>query len=302
MSGRNIHRLVLAVGAWAMTLPAHAQQTPELPTTAERPGHLESAQAHADKTAPPVEQPPLPEGMTLDDVLEYSRNPPPGNFPDPVPDDQIYVFTFVEQLEYRVAEDGGTDHLGWEAQGWIGGDFQKFWWKSEGEMVFEGADEGESETDFLYSRLFTPFWSLQAGVQYANEWGGDYEDRWSAVIAVQGLAPYKFEMDHSLYFSEDGDVTLATEAEYDLRITQRLVLQPRGALGVSAQDIPERGIGAGFTDLKLDLRLRYEVRRELAPYLVVRYTTSLGETRDMAEATGADTGRWFFGGGVRFAF
>lgn len=302
MSAPNLIRVSIVAAAGVFALPIYAQETPDLPTTAERPGHLESAHEHADKTTPAVEQPPLPEGMTLDEVLEYSANPPPAHFPDPVPDDRTYVFTFIEQLEYRVADGGGTDHLGWEAQGWVGGDFHKFWWKSEGEAVFEGADEGESETDLLYSRLVTPFWSFQAGIQYANEWGEDYEDRWSAVVALQGLAPYKFELDNSVYLSEDGDLTLAAEGEYDLRITQRLVLQPRAALGLSAQDIPERGLGSGFTDVKIDLRLRYEIRRELAPYLLVRYTTPLGETEDIARAAGADTGQWFFGAGLRFAF
>ena len=302
MSAPNIMRVLLALGAGSVALSVHGQEMSKLPTTAERPGHLESEEAHADKTAPLVEQPPLPEGMTLDDVLEYSAKPPPEDFPDPVPDDHTYVFTFIEQLEYRLAEDDGADHLGWEAQGWVGGDFRKFWWKSEGEATFEGSDEGESETDFLYSRLVTPFWSVQAGIQYANEWGGDYEDRWSAVVALQGLAPYKFELDNSLYLSEDGDLTLAAEGEYDLRITQRLVLQPRAALGLSAQDIPERGLGSGFTDVKIDLRLRYEIRRELAPYLLVRYTTPLGETEEIARAAGADTSQWFLGAGLRFAF
>lgn len=253
--------------------------------------------------AQPVEDPPLPEGMSLDDVLDYAAKPPPEHFPNPVPDDRIYWFTFIEQLEYRIADDSAPDHVGWEAQGWVGGDFHKFWWKSEGEAVFEGSDEGESENDFLYSRLISPFWSLQGGVQYANEWGdSDYEDRWSAVVALQGLAPYKFELDTSLYLSEDGDLTLAAEGEYDLRITQRLVLQPRAALGMSAQDIPERDLGSGLTDLTLDLRLRYEIRRELAPYLLVRYATALGETEDIAEAAGVDTEQWYFGAGLRFAF
>src|SRR5690606_26054241 len=104
--------------------------------------------------------------------------------------------------------------------------FNKFWWKNEGEAVFDGRDEGETETDLLYSRLITPFWNFQVGAQYANEWGEEsYKDRWSGVIALQGLAPYKFEIDNSLYISEHGDVTFAFEAEYDIRITQRLVLQ-----------------------------------------------------------------------------
>lgn len=303
MSVPDLNVIALVLVALLLGHAGAAQPTDELPSTENRPDHRESAAQHADKEAPPVEEPPLPEGMSLDDVLDYSANPPPGHFPNPVPDDRTYRFTFIEQLEYRIADDDAPDHVGWEAQGWVGGDFHKFWWKSEGEAVFEGPDEGESENDFLYSRLITPFWNFQAGVQYANEWGGsDYEDRWSAVVALQGLAPYKFELDNSLYLSEDGDLTLAAEGEYDLRITQRLVLQPRAALGISAQDIPERGLGSGLTDVKIDLRLRYEIRRELAPYLLMRYTTALGETEDIAEAAGGDTVQWFFGAGLRFAF
>ncbi|WP_405242291.1 copper resistance protein B [Lentisalinibacter salinarum] len=303
MSVPDLNVIPLVLVALLVGHAGAAQPMDEVPTTEGRPDHGESAAQHADKKAPPVEEPPLPEGMSLDDVLDYSANPPPGHFPNPVPDDRTYRFTFIEQLEYRIADDDAPDRVGWEAQGWVGGDFHKFWWKSEGEAIFEGPDEGESENDFLYSRLIAPFWNFQAGMQYANEWGGsDYEDRWSAVVALQGLAPYKFELDTSLYLSEDGDLTLAAEGEYDLRITQRLVLQPRAALGISAQDVPERGLGSGLTDVKIDLRLRYEIRRELAPYLLMRYTTALGETEDIAEAAGADTSQWLFGAGLRFAF
>lgn len=296
--------IMVGVTAHLFVPAAIAQTMDKLPTTAERPDHRESAAQHADQDAPAIEAPPLPEGMTLEDVLDYSSNPPADQYPDPVPDDDVYWFTLLEQIEYRVANnDAASNHFGWEAQGWVGGDFEKFWWKSEGEVVFEGPDRGESENDFLYSRLISPFWNLQAGVQYANEWGEtDYEDRWSAVIAFQGLAPYKFELDNSLYLSEDGDLTVEAEGEYDVRITQRLVLQPRASLGWSFQDIPERGIGSGLTDVKVDLRLRYEFRRERAPYLLVRYTSALGETEDIAEAAGVDTGQWFFGAGLRIAF
>ncbi len=184
------------------------------------------------------------------------------------------MFTLFEQLEYRFATDDRRDRLGWDAQGWMGGDFNKFWWKNEGEALFDGADEGETETDLLYSRLITPFWNFQLGAQYANEWQPDnYEDRWSGVIALEGLAPYKFELDNSLYISEHGDLTFALEAEYDIRITQRLVLQPRAELSFAFQDIPERELGAGMTDVTLDLRLRYEIKREFAPYIGVRYQT-----------------------------
>jgi len=273
------------------------------PNTAERPTHQESAQYHDGVPPPEINSPPLPEGMTLDHVLDYSSNSPPSHFPDPVPDDRLYVFTLFEQLEYRVPTDHTPDHLGWEAQGWIGGDFNKFWWKHEGEAVFDGPDEGESETDLLYSRLITPFWNVQLGAQYANEWTpDDYDDRWSAVIALQGLAPYKFELDNSLYLSDDGDVTASVEAEYNLLITQRLVLQPRAEVGFAAQDIPSRGLGAGMTEANLDLRLRYEIKREFAPYVGLRYRFLVGETDNIAASAGKDTEQLYFLVGVRFAF
>ncbi|MBL37636.1 MAG: copper resistance protein CopB [Xanthomonadales bacterium] len=290
--------LMLAAAGWA-------QEETDMPSTADRPQHGESAAQH-DEAAPesPEIDPAIPPDMTLQEVFEAAESPPPADFPEPVPDDKLYAFTLFDQLEYRAATDDSTaDSLGWEAQGWIGGDFNKFWWKNEGEAVFDGPNGGETETDLLYSRLITPFWNVQAGVQYANEWHeDDYEDRWSGVVALQGLAPYKFELDNSLYLSEDGDATLAIEAEYDIRITQRLVLQPRAEIGFAFQDISERSLGAGMTDVTFDLRLRYEIRREFAPYVGIRSSFLVGETENIAEAGGEDSDDFFFMAGLRFAF
>lgn len=245
---------------------------------------------------------PLPEGMTLEEVLEFAAGPPPAGFPDPVPDDAVYAFVLFDQLEYRFAGRNRPDELGWDVQGWVGGDYNRFWWKNEGESSFDGAAEGESETDLLYSRLISPFWSAQAGVQYASTWGdGGYGDRWSAVVALQGLAPYQFEVDASLYLSEAGDLTFEVEAEYGLRITQRLVLQPRAELALSFQEVPARRLGSGITSAELDLRLRYEIRRKFAPYVGVRWGFLLGGTADLAEAAGEPRDRRFVVAGVRLA-
>jgi copper resistance protein B len=296
---------VLAVG---LTVPAtvdaqSSEQGSNLPSTADRPMHSESALPHDEPPPPAIEPAALPEGMTLEQVLDYAESEPPESFPEPVFDDKMRAFIFMEQLEYRVATDGDTDHLGWEAQGWVGWDYDKFWWKNEGEAVFEGNDHGESETDLLYSRLITPFWNLQLGAQYANEWSvDDYEDRWSGVVAIQGVAPYKFELDNSLYVSEDGDVTAAIEAEYDIRITQRLVLQPRTEIGLAAQDIPDRDLAAGVTGVDLDLRLRYEIRRDFAPYIGLRYGLLVGQTANIAEDAGRDPDQVYLLAGLRFAF
>lgn len=290
---------LIASLAWAGGAMAEER---ELPTTEGRSDHRESAHEHRDPPEGYTESPALPEGMSLDEVLERASRPPPDHFPDPVPDDEPRAFLLIEQLEYRL-QGGGKDELGWEGQGWIGFDYDKLWMKLEGESVFDGRDEGEAEIDLLYSRLITPFWNAQIGVQYANEWeSGDYEDRWSAAVALQGLAPGMFELDTSLYLSEDGDLTAAIEGEHDLRLTQRLVLQPRVELGFAAQDVSERGLGAGMTDANLDLRLRYEVKREIAPYLGVRYRVLVGETGNRAEAAGMDDDAFFVFAGLRLAF
>jgi copper resistance protein B len=274
----------------------------QVASTAGRPSHQQSAAHHDDASASQPAPPPLPEGMTLDEVLERADQPKPKGFPDPVPDDEPRAFLLVEQLEYRL-RDGGLHELGWESKAWVGFDYDKLWWKSEGESVFAGPNEGEAENDVLYSRLLTPFWYAQIGVQYASAWERhDYSDRWSGVLAVQGLAPGMFEIDTSLYVSEDADVTADVEAEYDLRLTQRLVLQPRIELDFAAQDVRERDLGAGLTDANLDLRLRYEILRELAPYVGVRYRVLPGETGNIAERNGEDDDAVLLLVGVRWAF
>ncbi len=302
-NNRYFITLVIATLVLAAGLTYGAESEEDMPNTEDRPGHQESAQQHKGASPEVGQTPQLPEGMTLDEVLDYSQRRPPSHFPDPLHDEQLNAFAMFEQLEYRIAEDASSDHTGWEAHGWFGGDFNKFWWKQEGDAAFDGPDEGDTETDFLYSRLITPFWNFQLGAQYANEWiPDDYDDRFSGVIAFQGLAPYKFELDNSLYISEDGDVTFEFGAEYDLWITQRLVIQPGAEFNFAARDIPDRDLGAGMTDGKLDLRLRYEITRDFAPYIGSRYQFLVGETKDIADDAGVDPERLFFVTGLRIAF
>lgn len=249
------------------------------------------------------EEPVLPEGMTLEETLDRAGKPTPEEYPDAVPDDKLYAFLLGDQLEYRFDPAGGPDQVGTELQGWLGGDYNRVWLKLEGETSWQGEGfEGETETDLLYGRLVTPFWTLQVGGQYANEWaGGNYEDTLAGALALQGLAPGQFEIDASAYVTENVNFLFDLEVEYDLRITQRLVLQPRTELSFAAQDIPERGIGAGMTRGVVDLRLRYEFLREFAPYIGGRYQTLVGETGDLAEAAGEGRNRLLMVGGIRFA-
>ncbi|MBN1240896.1 MAG: copper resistance protein B [Gammaproteobacteria bacterium] len=196
------------------------------------------------------------------------------------------------------AGDGDDDGYLWDLQGWWGGDLHKLWWKTEGHgELGEGADDAEVQA--LYSRAITPYFDVQAGVRHDLE---PSPQRSHAVVGIQGLLPYVFEIDASAFLSEDGDWTGRVEAEYDLRIRQRLVLQPRVELDFAAQAIPELGTGSGLGSVESGIRLRYELRRELAPYVGIAWRRKLGATADLARTAGEDTREWQLVLGVRAWF
>lgn len=189
----------------------------------------------------------------------------------------------IERLEARFPTDGGDTGYVWDAQGWYGGDINRFVLKTEGEGEFGGELE-DAEIQALYSRAIGPFFDLQAGVRFDPE----PDTRGHLVVGIQGLAPYMFHVDGALFLSDMGDLTARLEGEYDQRITQQLILQPRLEVELSAQDVPERDIGAGITKIEPGLRLRYEFVPEFAPYIGVEYEAKLGETADIARASGKD--------------
>jgi len=187
----------------------------------------------------------------------------------------------IDRLEAGFG-DGHTTYL-WDAQGWTGGDINRLWWKSEGEG---GAKLEEAEVQALYSRAIRPFWDLQAGVR--QTFRPDLRDTTDLVIGVQGLSPHWFEIDAAAFLSTEGDLSARIEAEYDQRLTQKWILQPRAEVTLAASDVPEIEVGSGLSSLQLGLRLRYEIRREFAPYVGVEWTRRLGETRDLVEAGGGE--------------
>jgi copper resistance protein B len=187
----------------------------------------------------------------------------------------------IDRLEAGFG-DGNAKYL-WDAQGWTGGDINRFWWKSEGEG---GSRLEEAEVQLLYSRAIRPFWDLQAGVRQTVR--PDLKDTTDLVLGVQGLAPHWFEIDAAAFLSTEGDLSARIEAEYDQRLTQRWILQPRAEVTLAASDVPEVEVGSGLSSLELGLRLRYEIRREFAPYVGFEWTRRFGETRDLVEAGGGE--------------
>ena len=191
-----------------------------------------------------------------------------------------YSQWMLDRLEYRAGK--GADGYAWEGEGWVGGDINRFAVKSEGEGRFGGSLE-RAEVQALYSRAIDPWFNLQAGVRQDF---GEGPDRSYAVIGIDGLAPYWFEVGAEAFLSTRGDAHLRLEASYDQRITQRLILQPAAEFNLAAQAVPELGIGAGPSDIELGLRLRYEIAREFAPYVGVNWERKLGDTADHARAAG----------------
>ena len=211
-------------------------------------------------------------------------------------DDHIFTFFQAEQLEYRLTD--GKDRLKWDAQAWVGEDYNKLWLKTEGEKVF-GGDVEQAEVQLLYSRMIAPFWDVQVGGRFDVR---PQPKRGFGVLGVQGLAPYFFEVDAAAFVSHEGDLSARLKGEYELLITQKLILQPSVELNLAAQQVAKVGIGSGLTDVELGLRLRYEIVREFAPYIGVSWERKVGRTADFARADGEDVHSLAFVTGVRFWF
>jgi copper resistance protein B len=141
--------------------------------------------------------------------------------------------------------------------------------------------------------------NLELGVRHDFRIG---PDRTYALAGVQGLAPYWFEVSAAAFLSGKGEFTARMEADYDLRLTQRLILQPNMQLDLAAQDVPELRLGSGLTKVEFGLRLRYEIVPELAPYVGFHYEQAIGRTADFRRADGVDVESLGMVAGVRFWF
>ena len=210
-------------------------------------------------------------------------------------DDPLLYMVMIDKLEVRNTD--GPNPLVLDADAWIGYDLNKIWFKTEVEHV-DGKTE-EAEVQFLYSRAIAPFWDFQAG------WRRDIKPKpnrdWLS-LGFKGLAPYLFEVDARLFVGESGRVGARLEAEYEYLFTQRLILSPEIEMSVHSKDDEEVGIGSGLSDMELGLRLRYEVRREFAPYIGVNWTKKFGQTADFARDEGEETSDVQFVVGIRSWF
>lgn len=214
-----------------------------------------------------------------------------------VMDKEIYTFVAVDELEYAPGPAGRPMVLSGEL--WSGGDYNRLWLKADAERSTVRS-EGEYEAQALYGRFVASYWDAQVGLRLDARHGeGETDLRAHLVLGLQGLAPYWFELEPALFVSRDGDVSARLEASYDLLFTQRLILEPELEANLAVQDVPEWGVGSGLSDVELSARLRYEIVRELAPYVGISWHRRVGDTADFVRAAGGDAGEATFVAGVR---
>lgn len=215
---------------------------------------------------------------------------------DPMPDDAWFSKLMLDQLEWQGRN--GESQIAWDGQGWLGGDFRKLWIKTEGVRANGATDD--AEVQLLYDQAFSRFFDLQAGARH--DWSSEGAGRDWLAIGVQGLAPYFFELETTAFVGEGGHTALRFKASYDLLLTQRLILEPEFETNLYGKDDRARGVGRGLSVAGLGLRLRYEIRREFAPYLGLDVQRKFGTTADYAERSGDSTQQTLWVAGVRVWF
>lgn len=183
----------------------------------------------------------------------------------------------IDQAEAAIRN--GRDGYSFDVQAWYGGDINKLWIKTEGEGTLGEGFEG-AEVQALWSRAIDPWFDAQLGVRQDF---GSGPDRTYLVAGIQGLAPYWFEVEGTAFLSNKGDLTARFEGEYDLRLTQALILQPRVEFDLALQDVPELGIGSGLSKAEIGARLRYQILpssgpAEISPYIGIQYERAFGDT------------------------
>ncbi len=205
---------------------------------------------------------------------------------------------FWSVLGDRVEYNEGTNNTVFDLQAWYGTTYDRFVVKAEGDIA-KGQLE-ESKTDLLWSHAITAYFDTQLGVRL-DQYDEGRNRQWLAV-GIQGLAPYWFELDVSAYIGNQGRTALSVEAEYDLLLTQRLILQPRAELTLYGKDDADNELGRGLSDLAIGLRLGYQLSSQFAPYIGVEWSNTFGRTADYRRDAGQETSDTQLVTGLRFLF
>ena len=210
-------------------------------------------------------------------------------------DDATYYKVSLDRLEWHEASDESA--LAWNAKAWVGKDLNRLYLRSDGEAMHGSAEHAVVEA--FWVRPVSRWWNLAVGLR--QDLKLQPSRSWLALGAM-GLAPYRLNVEATAYLGNGGRTALRLETDYDLLLTNRLILQPRVELNAYAQSDRSRGTGSGLADVEAGLRLRYEFRREVAPYAGLAWTRSVGQTADIARAAGRQASQWQAVAGLRVWF
>lgn len=207
----------------------------------------------------------------------------------PIMRPDILTFVGFDELEYFAT--GDERAVEYDGDFWIGGDIHRAWFRARGEQATDAAI-GDLEVQTLYSRAISSFWNAQAGFRFDARYGGGEDDsRAQLAFGFTGLAPYWFEVEAFGFVSQAGDVSARLEASYEILLTQRLIVESEFETVLGARSALEWGVGRGVGDLELGARMRYEFKREFAPYIGYSWTHLYGEVADAARLDGTSARR-----------
>lgn len=227
------------------------------------------------------------------------------DWPSPVNDQENRLFTLVDVLEYRPRTGGGqsADDYRWDIEGWYGGDYNRLWFKSEGQR--DTAFKADYDVDFqlLYGRFVEKYYDVQVGGRVETQsFRGRNVTRGLGVIGLEGLVPYNYECESALFIDESGNVSARLSLTKDMFMTQRLIFQTRFETNAAIQRVEEFTTGSGLNNLEMGFRLRYEIRREFAPYVGLSLDRSFGETATLVRQQGGNPSQLRLVAGLRMWF
>ena len=226
---------------------------------------------------------------------------PPGDWPAPVHDQENRLFTLVDVLEYRpkTGAGQGTSGYRWDVEGYYGGDYNRLWFKSEGQNNSAFKAGYDVDVQLLYGRFIQKYYDIQIGGRVETQsFEGRGVTRGLGVIGIEGLVPYDYNVEAALFIAQNGAVSARLSFTKDLLLTQRLILQGRFETNAAIQRVEEFTTGSGLNNLEFGTRLRYEIRRWFAPYVGVSFDKSVGETASLVRQDAGDPSQIRFAVGV----
>jgi len=272
---------IAAFPVWAQH--GHHEHPPA--TAPAKPATADTAARPAPATPSP---PPLPEPTAAERAAAFPADLEGMDMRGHMDDAPLIAVLRADRLERR--DDGA---FAWDLRASLGRNFDKLLLRSEGARI--DGDTEHADAELLWSHATGPWWDRVIGIRH--DAGGHGPSRTWAAIGMQGLAPYMLELEATAYVGESGRLAARFEGEYELLLSNRLILQPNLEADLYSRDDPANAIGSGLSEVEFGLRLRYEFSPRFAPYVGHVWSRKFGRTARFAEDEGfeADDRAWVAG-------